>query len=178
MISDSKSKEIISNLRSTDSDLVLETIDKLKEAGNSLILPEIIELLHNTELPEIKKSVLNLLSELKNKESVPILMSVIKNEKYANERKELVACCWQNGLSYNAYIPVFIDLVIQEEFLVAFEAFTVIENMFGNIEDEVIDAEIIKINDALKDAGEQKSYLLNGLLSVIRDIPEEQEFTN
>jgi len=178
MISDSKSKEIISNLRSTDSDLVLETIDKLKEAGNSLILPEIIELLHNTELPEIKKSVLNLLSELKNKESVPILMSVIKNEKYANERKELVACCWQNGLSYNAYIPVFIDLVIKEEFLVAFEAFTVIENMYGNIEEKVIEAEIIKIKDALKDAGEQKAYLLNGLLSVIRDIPEEQEFTN
>src|ERR1035437_10298531 len=178
MISDSKSKEIISNLRSTDSDLVLETINKLREAGNSLIIPELIELLHNTELSEIKKSILNLLSELKNKESVPILMSVIKNDKYANERKELVACCWQNGLSYNDYIPVFVDLVIQEEFLVAFEAFTVIENMFGNFEGEVIEAELVKIKSALKDASEQKVYLLNGLLSVICDIPKEQEFTN
>jgi len=178
MISDLKSKEIISNLRSTDSDLVLETIDKLREAGNSLIFPELIELLHNTELPEIKKSVLNLLSELKNKESVPLLMTAIKNEKYAKERKDLIACCWQNGLNYNAYITVFIDLVIQEEFLIAFEAFTVIENMVGNIEEEVIEAELIKIKDALKEAGEQKAYLLNGLLSVIRDIPEEQEFSN
>jgi len=160
MVSDSKSKEIISNLRSPDSDLVLETIDKLREAGNNLIFPELIELLHNTELPEIKKSVLNLLSELKYKESVPLLMTAIKNEKYANERKELVACCWQNGLNYNEIIHVFIDLVIEEEFLVA------IEN------------ELIKIKEALKEAGEQKAYLLNGLLSVIRDIPEEQEFSN
>jgi hypothetical protein len=178
MISDSKSKEIISNLRSTDSDLVLETIDKLRESGNSLILPELIELLHNTELPQIKKSVLNLLSELKNKESVPLLMTAIKNEKYAHERKDIVACCWQNGLSFNAYMPIFIDLVIKEEFLIAFEAFTVIENMFGNIDEEVIEYEVIKINDALKNVGEQKAYLLNGLLSVIRDIPEEQEFSN
>jgi hypothetical protein len=175
---DLKSKTIISNLKSTDPDFLLETIEKVRESGNHLILPELIELLHNTELPEIKKSVLSLLSELKNKESVPLLMTAIKNEKYANERKDLVACCWQNGLNYNTFIPAFIDLVIKEEFLVAFEAFTVIENMVGNIEEEVIEAELIKIKDALKDAGEQKAYLLNGLLSVILDIPEEQEFSN
>jgi hypothetical protein len=175
---DLKSKTILSDLKLTDSDFLLATIEKVKESGNHLILSELLVLLHNTELPEIKKSVLNLLSELKNKESVPILIAAIKDEKYINERKYLVACCWQNGLSYNAYLPFFIDLVIQEEFLVAFEAFTVIENMSGNIEDEVIDAEIIKINDALKDTNGQKAYLLNGLLSVIRNIPEEQKYSN
>ena len=50
--------------------------------------------------------------------------------------------------------------------------------MFGRIEDEIIDKEIIKVTDALKDATEQKAYLLNGLLSIIRDIPEAQEFND
>ena len=173
-----KSKEILTNLKSTDSEFVLETIDKVRGSGNNFILLEPIDLVHNTEHPEIKKSVLNLLSELKNQESVPSLIAAIKNEKYTNERKDLLACCWQNGLSYNEYLPVFIDLVIHEEFLIAFEAFTVIENICGRVEDEVIDAEKIKVNDALKNASEQKAYLLNGLLAIIRDIPEEQEFTD
>ena len=175
---DVKSKEILSNLKSTDSEFILETISKVRKSGNSFILSGLIELLHDTDLPEIKKSILSLLSELKNNESVPTFIAAITDEKYSLQRKDLVACCWQNGLIYNQYLPVFIDLVINEEFQVAFEAFTVIENMVGRVEDEIIDKEIIKIIDALKIATEQKAYLLNGLLAIIRDIPEEQEFTD
>src|SRR5665647_172482 len=150
MTIDVKSKAILSNLKSTDPEFLLETIEKVRESGNRFILAGLIDLLHDTDLPEIKKSILNLLSELKNKESVPVFIEAIKSEKYAGERK----------------------------YLVAFEAFTVIENMFGRIEDEIIDKEIIKITDALKNATEHKAYLLNGLLSIIRDIPEEQEFSD
>ncbi len=178
MTIDAKSKEILSNLKSADPEIILETIDKVRESGNSFILAGLIDLLHNTDLPEVKKSVLNLLSELKNKESVPAFIAAIKDEKYTAERKDLIACCWQNGLTYNEYLPLFIDLVINEEFMIAFEAFTVIENMVGKVEDEIIDKEIIKVKDALKNATEQKTYLLNGLLAIIRDIPEEQEFTD
>jgi len=176
MGTDLKSKEIISGLKSTDPEIVLETIGRFRESGNSLILEEFIELLHQTEVPEIKKSLLNLLSELKDKASVKILIAAIKNEKYVSERAELVACCWQNGLNYNEYLPFFIDLVINEEFLVAFEAFTVIENMYGSIDDQIIEVETTKLNNALKIANEQKAYLLNALLSIIADIPEEQEY--
>jgi len=178
MTIDIKSKEILSNLKSTDPEFLLETIDKIRESGNRFIVAGLIDLLHETDLPEIKKSVLNLLSELKNKESVPVFIEAIEDEKYAGVRKELVACCWQNGLIYNEYLPVFIDLVIHEEFQIAFEAFTVIENMFGRIEDEIIDKEIVKVTEALKNAPEQKAYLLNGLLAIIHDIPEAQEFND
>ena len=63
MTIDVKSKEILSNLKSTDPEFILETIDKVRESGNPLILTGLIDLLHDTEFPEIKKSVLNLLSE-------------------------------------------------------------------------------------------------------------------
>jgi len=175
---DIKTKEILTNLKSTDSEFVLETIEKIRESGNRIIMEGLFDLLHNTTVPEINKSILTLLSELKNKESIPLLIGAIANEKYVHERKDLVACCWQNGLNYNEYLPVFIDLVIRESFLVAFEAFTVIENMFGNIPDEVIDLEIIKVENALHKASEEKAYLLKSLLTIISDIPEEQAFTD
>ncbi len=170
-------KEILTNPISADPEQVLETLEKVKESGNPQILKDLFDLLHNSQLPEIKKSVLNLLSELKSKESVPYLIEAIKNEKYKNERVDLISCCWRNGLSYNAYLPFFIDLVIHESFLISFEAFTVIENMYGIVEEAIIDQEIIKITEALNSSCEEKAYLLNGLLTIIRDIPEVQEFT-
>ena len=48
--------------------------------------------------------------------------------------------------------------------------------MFGNIPDEVINQEIIKIEKSLLNTNEEKAYLLKGLLTIIREIPEEQEF--
>ncbi len=174
---DLKLQETLTFLKSNDPEIVLEAIENIRESGNRSIMEGLLNLLHNTTYPEIKKSVLNIFSELKHKDSVPLLIEAITNDKYIEERKELVACCWQNGLNYNDYLSVFIDLVIGEPFLVAFEAFTVIENMYGNISEEVIDREIIKVIEALKDAGEEKGYLLNGLLTIIREIPEESEFS-
>ena len=174
---DLKLQETLTNLKSNDPELVLVTVEKIRESGNRSIMEGLFDLLHNTPFPEIKKSVLNLFSELKHKDSVPLLIEAITKDKYIDERKELVACCWQNGLSYNEYLSVFIDLVISEPFLVAFEAFTVVENMYGNISEEVIDREIIKVKEVLKETGEEKAYLLEGLLTIIREIPEESEFS-
>ena len=176
MINDIKSTETLTNLKSKDPEFVLETIDKIRESGNRLIMEGLFDLQHTTTIPEIKKSILTLLSELKNMDSVPLLIGAIRNEKYLSERKELVACCWQNGLNYNEYLPLFIDMVIDHSFLIAFEAFTVIENIYGTVSDEVIEQQIAKITIALHGASDEKAYLLNGLLTIIRQIPEKSEF--
>jgi HEAT repeat protein len=175
---DNKTRELLTNLKSSEPEFVLRTIEQVRESGNPLVLNDLIDLLRNTRIESIKKSILNLLSELKDETSIPVLISAIRDEKYIGERKELIACCWQNGLIYNAYLSDFIDIIINEEFPAAFEAFTVIENMFGTIADEIIEVEIIKVTNALKNSDEEKTYLLNGLLTIIRDIPEKQEFAD
>ena len=71
---DEKTRNILSNLKSADPELVLATIGKIRESGNNFILAGLIDLLHNTVVPEIKKCVLNLLSELKNKASIPVFV--------------------------------------------------------------------------------------------------------
>ena len=135
----------------------------------------LLELLHETKIPEIKKSVLDLFSELKHNESIPLLIEAIKNEKYLHERKDLIACCWQNGLSYNGYLPLFIELVIKEPFAVAFEAFTVVENMYGKIEYDLEAILLEKIEKSIPEVEERKQYLLRGLLEIIPNIPLDQD---
>jgi hypothetical protein len=178
MESDLKSKEILNNLKSSDSEFLIDTIDKIRESGNRMIMEGLFDLLHTTADAEVKGSIIALLSELKHQESAILLLEAIKNEKYLNERKDLVCCCWQNGLSYIDHLPLFVDLIIDESFQIAFEAFTVIEHMYGKTEDQVIDQECKKIEAAYQNANKEKAYLFNELLTILKDIPEKSQFRN
>jgi hypothetical protein len=44
-------------------------------------------------------------------------------------QEKITTACWENGLDYKNYFPVFVDIVINEDWETGFEAFTVIENM-------------------------------------------------
>jgi hypothetical protein len=160
------------NLKSNNPEVVLQTIEAIGETGKISQFEGLVELLHETENHDIKKRILNLFSELKSTETIPLMIDAIKNKKYADVLKDLLTCCWQNGLNFSPWLPLFIDLVINEEFLVSFEAFTVIENMYGKIDDIFIARQLAKIDDSLQNADKQKKYLLNELKIIIQNIPE------
>jgi len=97
-----------------------------------------------------------------------LIAEAIQNQKYAPELKELVASCWGNGLDYSNYLSLFVDLLIDSEFMVAFEAYTVIVNMTAKIDQAKIDLEIDRLEDAMKTATDQKKALM---LDVIDFLP-------
>lgn len=154
----------ISNLESADHELVLNTIKKLRESGNSAYLPKLIGLLHESGNNEIKKEIGKLLAELKHRDAIPVLIEAIQNKNYSKNRQLLVSACWENGLDYSNHLSLFVDLVIEGNFMVAFEAYTVIINMSGKIPSDIADKESHKIKRAFPEADENKKQLLHDLL--------------
>lgn len=167
--------DIVANLRSGNPEVVIQGIEELKEIGKVAHFPVLIDLLRKTDNYEIKKRIYTLFAELKSTDTVPLLMASIQNKEYKEELKELVSCCWQNGLNYSSYLPVFVDLVITEEFSVAFEALTVIENMYGKIDPGVISQELYKVQQVGATGDDQKNFLLNSLSHAISNIPETNQ---
>ncbi len=171
--------ETLSNLQSNNSELVTETINELSESGNSAYIPILIELLHSTDNQEIKKRITRLLSELKHSDAIPLIIEAIQNKQYANELQYLVSACWENGMDYSSHLSLFIDLVIENDFMVAFEAHTVITNMTGKISKAICDTETRKIKEAILVAPEDKKQLLMDLLDflpVLEQGIEPQEY--
>ncbi len=162
--------QIIRMLHSDDPALVIQAIEGLREGGNAAYLPVLIELLHATGNKDIRKSILNFLSDLKHREAIPILMEAIQNQEYAGELQSIISACWENGLDYSSYLPVFIDLVIEREFIVAFEAYTVITNMTGRISNSVKETECNKIREALRNSDSNKNDLLQDLLDFLPEL--------
>lgn len=65
---------------------------------------------------------------LKEKQAQAILVQSIELAETNEEKAKLVAACWETGLDFNAYYLVFAALAGHPDFMVAFEAFTVLEN--------------------------------------------------
>ena len=151
---------ILKGLNSSDPEIVLESIEELRVAGKTSDIPVLLEMLRVTKSPEIKSKITSLFSNLKDKNSVPLMMEAIQNEKYEPVLQQLVSSCWENGLDYSKYISVFVDLLIEKDFLVAFEAYTVITNMEFTIDQALLDIEIEKLDKALLSTTSEKKVLL------------------
>lgn len=165
----SKSKinaDIKTKLFSADNNVVLSAINALKDKGNKEYLPILFELLVAQPEAEIKTALLKLLGTVKDKETVEAFIDALKEEKFKSIRKEILTTCWQNGLDFSAHLVDFVDLVINEEWEIAFEAFTVIENLETfPAEDEVKEIKL-KVARALKSATNQKAYFLEEILKL------------
>jgi hypothetical protein len=158
---------VLANLSSGNEELVLKTVNSLRSSGSVNYLPHLAEILINTNSDEVRKTVISLLGELKDKASVEVLMEMIEDNHFLPVRKELITSCWQNGLDFSPYLSRFVDWVIETDMEIAFEAFTVIENLDYLPEASIRETEIAKINRALHDADKLKTYLLTELRGIL-----------
>ena len=163
-------KDLLKGLESTNSIKVIETLEELRASGKVSDIPLLVELLHLTQNPEIKSKIIDLFANLKESDSIPFIVEAIQNQKYAPELKELVATCWGNGLDYSKYLTLFVDLLIENEFLVAFEAYTVIVNMTAQIDQAKIDVEIDRLEEAMRTTTDQKKALIIDVIDFLPSI--------
>lgn len=159
---------ILNALQSADSIVVIEALEELRVSGKTSDIPILVEMLHQSKNQDIKAKIAGIFANLKEKDTVPLLIEAIQNQKYAPELKLLVSSCWENGLNYTNYLSLFVDLLIRHDFLVAFEAYTVITNMETTIDQAKIDTEIEKLDQAMHTTTDEKKALM---LDVIDFLP-------
>lgn len=161
-------EQIKKNLFSAKTEVVISALEAIQRKGNKLYLPMIFDLLNSHPEPEIETEIKNLLGTVKDKESVNSFLRAIEDVKYKPIRKELLTACWQNGLDFSTFLPVFIDLIIREDWEIAFEAFTIIDNLEFLPNAEIIKISIDKMNRALPKANDRNKYFLNELLAKLQ----------
>jgi hypothetical protein len=162
-----KLKLQIASLRSNNRTAILETIKDLRSAGDVSVLPELFNLLLIQEDEEILAEISSLLNDLKNQDAAAVLVQAISNPEFQPIQTTLVAACWQNGLSYGTYLPVFVEVVISGDYPAAIEAFTVIEEAVGDLEQEGRDALVRSLKAELQRVDDQKRALFAELVKVI-----------
>ncbi len=159
-------QEIKNRLFSANTAEVIAAINLLKEKGNKDYLPILFELLVNNPEDEIKKATLALFGTIKDKETIPLFAGALQEDKFRSIRKEILTTCWQNGLDFSSYLELLIDIIVLEEWEVAFEAFTLIENMDHFPPEEEMHQIKLKIASILKTSDSQKAYFLEEIIKL------------
>lgn len=170
-----KLSRLKSAIKTSNQELIDHALEEIKTKGDESDVAPLITFLHQTSSIEVKEIIYQLFIDLKHENSVDQLIHELENEKDLDILERLVASCWQNGLNYSRHLPFFVQLIIDQEFQIAFEAFTVIENMYGKIEGDTESMLLNKIDKSLPLAEERKQYLLKGLLEIIPNIPIDQD---
>ncbi|MFP4023332.1 MAG: hypothetical protein ACLFVR_02310 [Thiohalospira sp.] len=164
-------KELTKNLRSEKTETVITTLKYISTDGNKEIMPEVINLLHHTKSTLVRDEIIKILENLKDQNSTQALVNAIKDINYKDELSVLVSACWKNGLNFEEHIETFIDVFIQADFQLAFDAFTVIDN-FNIIDHKKAEQSLIKLGNTIEDTSDSKRPLFFELMNIIENKKE------
>lgn len=151
---------------SKDSQLVLKTIEVLRESGTPGSLSSLIDLLHKTKNQEIRETIIALLDDIKDNSAVPEILKAIKNNKYFDEKNILVASCWKSGLDFSHKLDAFMDIFSDDEFTVALEAYSVIEYNISGLSADAIESHFNQIKQKSKNLSSDRKALGDDLISM------------
>lgn len=87
---------------------------------------------------------------LKENNAQSFILNAIAKTKNLEQKALLIAACWETGLDFSKDYIVFIDLIGHENFIVSFEAFTVIQEMEADIDKSTLKTALEKLNKFTK----------------------------
>lgn len=131
--------------------LVREDEDRVRQEQMEIL----IELLCDDRHKATKGEVYNFLK--KEKKAVALLIKAISEATV--DKKRLIATCWEADLDCDRFLPFFTDITLKDQFEVALEAFTVIENM-KKITPPDATAMLEKVNSSLPEVSDPGHKLL------------------
>jgi HEAT repeat protein len=158
--------ELKKDLNSKNTAIISKALHYISENGNHEIIPDLILLLENNNSDSIKEQLIRIFEDLHDQRAVPYLINAISDKKYKNIRGLLVSACWKNSLNFEDYIELFTDIFIESDFTEAFDALTVIDNMY-TIAEEKANKCIIKLEFHLEDAVDLKKSIISELIKII-----------
>jgi HEAT repeat protein len=164
-----KNVELIKNLASDNEAIKLSALESIRENGDPAVLPAVINLIVRGDSKKVTAEAIELLNDLKDKNSVPYIINSLREYRGMNGYREIVASCWQNGLDFSAHLELFTVLVLEEPLEIAMEAFTVVEENIGRLpirQREVL-AEMISVH--VKTGDEIKIRLIKDLQEMVNE---------
>jgi hypothetical protein len=165
-------KILAEQLKSANKELILDTIKSLRHDGNDEVLEILTQIYLNQTNNEISEAIYRFFCDLKNQTSAETVIQLIKNPEYHQAKKMLVSSCWQSRLNYILYLETFIAMVFNEPFELAFEAFTVVENMEARVSEQRKNELLAFVDANMDNCIDDNLVLADDLKGIIRLYPE------
>ncbi len=165
-------QEILKQLSSNDIDIVKGAIEQIKQEGDISISSELLDILLQSQDPNIITNLTALLSDIKESDFKTVLMDKLINASNESGKSNLLRICWESAIDFSEYLDVFVDMLLQSDFITALEASTVIENLHGNIPEEKIHLAIQRLK---AEKNENNAFLLEDTIPHLEEMLRKKE---
>lgn len=120
--------DLIKGIQSTDDQVVLTTLEKVKSVGTAKIIPELLQLWFKSS-GEIQTMVMEIMYSIKDKNAIPILFQELENTNDSAHREKILSIFWNAGMEVKDHLSELVSHAINGDFMEAVECLTIIENM-------------------------------------------------
>lgn len=166
-----ENKALLEKISSGDDEQIAEALRDFKENGDLQAAGTLLDHLRQIKDERLVTTLSNLLTDIKDSQFRALLISKLEEAEDERTRSGLLRIVWESALDYSAYLDVFLRLLQDESFLVAFEASTVIENLVHRLSLEQID----RLREAIRHFPEEKEFLVENIREAIdREIADEE----
>jgi len=167
-----KIKQLIDDL-SSGNELKISTAVKALETNGDISLFEPLASILLTPLSQKNRAeVLEFLASLKDSSAIDEMMRLIGNAKYLPVRKELLSSIWNSKLDYSYFLPEFVEIACEGDFMEALECLTIIENLENNFEERHVLESKLHLKDYFEDKevkDPKKAQIISEIALLIKD---------
>lgn len=160
-------EEILKNLISEDLELQAAAIKEIKENGDLTLADCLLDLLKKQKEPRLVTLLTNLIADIKENAFRDILIRRLSETKDVIWKSRLLRVIWESALDYSAHLDLFLKILREDDFVAAFEASTVIENLAHSLSEE--QQRQLKEVLSLPDLSEEKKFLFQNILEELEN---------
>ncbi|MBW7868149.1 MAG: hypothetical protein H3C31_07485 [Brumimicrobium sp.] len=170
-----KVKAIILELQTHDEKKISKGLQKLQEIGDAQVIIPIIELWNEGVSEYLESEIINFFGDLKSSAAKEKIMEAVLNKDFGNIHQSLLSTMWNSKIDYSEYLLEFIQISILNDYMIALECLTIIENMEGPLEDQkLLDGQIIlreyaEKQQKSKQDSEDKIKLIAEIAKILED---------
>jgi len=174
--SGSKKLELLkTQLLSNSEHTVIEALDGIRTEGEAEILPTVLELLAETDNPDIEAGIIQLLFDLQTDDAVPYLIDGLNNQRLKHFHNFLISAFWQSSLDGSEHLTLFVTKAVKGDYMICLEALTVIENFDGVFTVAEIQHCASILSEGIdREKQKEKKELLKSMLEVVEQLATEE----
>ncbi len=164
---DEKLNELVSRLKSKNTDEIIEALKEIKKEGDERYVPYLYDFFTENTSELIKGEVANLIRDLKDQNAVPYLMELIDKVDNEQDKYLLLSAFWQSRLDFGSYINQLVDIIVNSSYQTAFEGFTIIEHSVSNRSVSNVNSIIDNLKSKLSIVDNQKKPLISETIKLL-----------
>ena len=168
-----KIQSLLNDIQSDSLTKVKAALEALEINGDPSVIPAIIKELTLEGHSEKNMLLLDFLAIIKTPNAIEVFIEVLDKSSFLPYRQLILNAIWNSPLNFSDYLPKFVEIALNGDFMETLECLTIIENLIGPFEEKfVFESHLLLTTTDIALDDEKKKALLSEIALKIKEFQQ------